>query len=254
MSEQAHVSPSTPQPAAAGAVLVTGGSGTIGRGICLAFARAGWQVGVHYWRNKAAAESVLAAVYSAGGTGALYQADIRDRDSVQRMVRQQGGEADGPLVLVCNAGVAAGALVVRQREDQWTDVVATNLSGTFHCLQAMAPMLIRRGGGSIVVIGSHAGHGGAAGQSAYAASKAGLVGLVRSAALEWGPSNVRVNLLLPGWHHSPLSESAMPGQWADHALDRPPSLEEVSRTVVYLAQLRDISGQVWNCDSRQYGS
>ena len=103
-----------------------------------------------------------------------------------------------------------------------------------------------------MVIGSHAGFHGTTGQAAYAASKAGLIGLVQTAAQEWGMGNVRVNLLLPGWQNTGLSEGAMPEgeQWQDHALGRPPSREEVARTVLYLAQCHDLSGQVWNCDSR----
>jgi 3-oxoacyl-[acyl-carrier protein] reductase len=116
----------------------------------------------------------------------------------------------------------------------------------------MAPPLLARGGGSIVVIGSHAGFHGSTGQVAYAASKAGLIGLVHTAAQEWGAGNVRVNLLLPGWQKTGLSEGAMPADdsWNGHALGRPPSREEVAMTVLHLAQLNDVSGQVWNCDSR----
>ena len=131
-------------------------------------------------------------------------------------------------------------------------MIETNLTGTFHCLRAMAAPLIRSGGGSIVVIGSHAGFHGSIGQAAYAASKAGLIGLVKTAAWEWGTSNVRVNLLLPGWHRTALSEAALQDDsgWTDHALRRPPSLEEVARTVVHVAERQDVSGQIWNCDSR----
>jgi 3-oxoacyl-[acyl-carrier protein] reductase len=116
----------------------------------------------------------------------------------------------------------------------------------------MAPLLLARGGGSIVVIGSYAGFHGSAGQAAYAASKAGLIGLVNTAAQEWGAGNVRVNLLLPGWQKTGLSEGAIPegDNWNGHTLDRPPSREEVAKTVLHLAQLNDVSGQVWNCDSR----
>jgi 3-oxoacyl-[acyl-carrier protein] reductase len=116
----------------------------------------------------------------------------------------------------------------------------------------MAPTLLARGGGSIIVVGSHAGFHGATGQVAYAASKAGLIGLVKTAAQEWGPRNVRVNLVLPGWQKTGLSEGAMPESegWLNHALRRPPSLIEVAATILHLAQLKDISGQVWNCDSR----
>jgi 3-oxoacyl-[acyl-carrier protein] reductase len=157
-----------------------------------------------------------------------------------------------PYTFICNAGLAASSLLLRQSEDQWADVVHTNLTGFFHCLQAMAPPLLAQGGGSIVVIGSHAGFHGSTGQAAYAASKAGLIGLVKTAAQEWGPQNVRVNLVLPGWQQTGMSEDAKLDQkdWEDHALHRPPALEEVARTIVYVAQLKDMSGQVWNCDSR----
>lgn len=154
--------------------------------------------------------------------------------------------------MICNAGIGQGDLLVRHSSDIWDTVIATNLTGTFHCLQALAPHLIDRGGGSVIVIGSHTGFHGATGQSAYATSKAGLIGLVRTAALEWGPQNIRVNLVLPGWQKTDLTEGIFPeGQgWLDHALRRSPNMQEVVETVVHLAQLKDVSGQVWNCDSR----
>jgi 3-oxoacyl-[acyl-carrier protein] reductase len=234
------------------AVLVTGASGGIGRAISLAFAAAGWSVGIHYHRNKAAAEGTLTQVVAIGGTGTLYEADIRESHAVQEMVEVSCRRAPVPSVFICNAGIGGSHLLLRQREDDWAEVVDTNLTGTFHCLRAMAPPLLAHGGGSIVVIGSHAAFHGSTGQAAYAASKAGLIGLVRTAAQEWGSGNVRVNLLLPGWQKTELSEGAMPAgdNWNDHALGRAPSREEVARTVFHLAQLNDVSGQVWNCDSR----
>ena len=234
------------------AVLVTGASGGIGRAISMAFAAAGWSVGVHYHRNKTAAEDTLTRVVAAGGTGALYQADIRESHAVQQMVDASCCQVPEPSVFVCNAGIGGSSLVLKQREEDWVEVLATNLTGTFHCLRAMAPPLLARGGGSIVVIGSHAGFHGSIGQAAYAASKAGLIGLVKSATQEWGSQNIRVNLILPGWQRTGLSEGTMPESdgWMGHALRRPPSIEEVAKTVLHLAQLKDVSGQVWNCDSR----
>jgi 3-oxoacyl-[acyl-carrier protein] reductase len=234
------------------AVLVTGASGGIGRAISLAFAAAGWSVGVHYHRNKAAAEGTLTQVVAIGATGTLYEADIRECHAVEQMVEASCRLVPAPSVFVCNAGIGGNHLLLRQREEDWAEVIATNLTGTFYCLRAMAPPLLARGGGSIVVIGSHAGFHGSIGQSAYAASKAGLIGLVHTAAQEWGGGNVRVNLLLPGWQKTELSEGAMPtdDSWNGHALGRPPLREEVAKTVMHLAQLNDVSGQVWNCDSR----
>ncbi len=234
------------------AVLVTGASGGIGRAISLAFAAAGWFVGVHYYRNKMAADDTLRQVEATGGTGTLYEADICDSHAVRQMVEASCSRVPAPLVFVCNAGIGEGHLLLRQDEEDWAHVLATNLTGTFHCLRAMAPPLLAHGGGSIVVIGSHAGFHGSSGQAAYAASKAGLIGLVHTAAQEWGAGNVRVNLLLPGWQKTELTTGIMPADdnWNDHALGRPPSREEVAQTVVHLALLRDVSGQVWNCDSR----
>ena len=234
------------------AVLVTGASGGIGRAISLAFAAAGWSVGVHYHRNKPAAEATLTQVVAAGGAGVLYEADIRAPHAVQQMVEASCRQVPVPSVFICNAGIGGSHLLLRQRDEDWADVLATNLTGTFHCLRAMAPLLLARGGGSIVVIGSYAGFHGSTGQTAYAASKAGLIGLVNTAAQEWGAGNVRVNLLLPGWQKTGLSEGAIPecDNWNGHALGRPSSREEVAKTVLHLAQLNDVSGQVWNCDSR----
>jgi 3-oxoacyl-[acyl-carrier protein] reductase len=234
------------------AVLVTGASGGIGRAISLAFAAAGWSVGIHYHRNKAAAEDTLSQMAAIGGTGALDEADIREAHAVQQMVEASCRRMPVPSVFICNAGIAGSHLLLRQREDDWAEMVETNLTGTFHCLRAMAPPLLAHGGGSIVVIGSYAAFHGSIGQAAYAASKAGLIGLVRTVAQEWGAGNVRVNLLLPGWQKTELSQEAMPAgnNWNDHALGRAPLREEVAKTVLHLAQLNDVSGQVWNCDSR----
>jgi len=233
-------------------VLITGASGGIGRAISLAFAAVGWHVGVHYSRNKAAAETTLRQVLACGGTGRLYHADIRNFDTVQKMIDDWQQQTPITSAFICNAGIAESGLLVRHSERLWAEVVATNLTGTFHCLRAMAPVLLTGGGGSIVVVGSHTGFHGAVGQAAYATSKAGLTGLVKTAAWEWGPQNIRINLILPGWQKTHLTEGVFPEGtgWMDHALRRPSSLEEAARTVVYLAQLRDVSGQVWNCDSR----
>jgi 3-oxoacyl-[acyl-carrier protein] reductase len=212
----------------------------------------GWSVGIHYYRRKAAAELLLAELQGAGGAAALYQADVRDAQSVQQMVDVFSRDSGRPVSFICVAGIGSGELVLNLKDDHWQEVIATNLTGLFHCLRAMAPVLQVQGGGSIVAVGSYAGYQGTAGQAAYAASKAGLIGLVKTAALEWGPDNICVNLLWPGWQQTNLAESAIRRRqaWADHALRRPPALDEVVRTIVHLAQINDVSGQVWNCDSR----
>ena len=234
------------------AVLVTGASGGIGQAISRGFGKAGWCVGIHYHREKLAAESTLHDVQEAGGSGQLYEADVRDAQAVHDLVAAFIRDNPRPVCFVCCAGVGSGSLLLKLSTEEWADVMATNLTGTFHSLRAMAPALLAQGGGSIVVLGSHAGFQGSIGQAAYAASKAGLVGLVKTAAVEWGPDHICINLVLPGWQHTRLTTEAMSRgqQWRDHALGRPPALEEVVRTVMHLVELKDVSGQVWNCDSR----
>ena len=231
---------------------MTGASGGIGGAISRAFGRAGWCVGVHYHKGKASGEAVLDHIQRAGGTGTLYEADVRDAQSIEQMVGAFSRNSPPPLSFVCAAGVGSSHLLLKMHEDQWANVIATNLTGLFHCLCAMAPSLLRQGGGSITIVGSYAGYQGSAGQAPYAASKAGQVGLVKTAALEWGPQNICVNLVWPGWQNTKLADGFVPGRegWGDHALRRSPALDEVADTVVHLAQLKDVSGQVWNCDSR----
>ncbi len=181
----------------------------------------------------------------------LLQADLRDGKQTREMVNQlidRWGRLD---VLVCNAGVASSELVLRTGFETWAAVVETNLTGAFHCLQAAGPVMVRQHGGSVIIVGSLAGLQGAAGQAAYAASKAGLTGLVKTTAKEWGSSNIRVNMVLPGWQKTALAGSAFPDEAsADHALGRTPALKAVADTIYRLALLQDSSGQVWNLDNR----
>lgn len=206
---------------------------------------------MHYRTHAQAAARTAAAVRKHGGTAMLLHADVRDGKQTQEMVAQlvdRWGRLD---VMVCNAGVASGALVLRAEAEAWATVVATNLTGTFHCLRAAGSVMVAQRDGAVIVIGSLAGVQGTAGQAAYAASKAGLLGLVKTAAKEWGRQNVRVNAVLPGWQKTALAGPAFPDDaLADHALGRTPSLEDLARTIYQLALQRDSSGQVWNLDSR----
>ncbi len=233
-------------------VLVTGASGGIGRAICLEFARTRWSVGVHYHSRLAEAERTAAEVGASGGDALPLCADVRRADQVEKMVGaviDHWGHLD---VLVCAAGLASRQLLTRTGAEVWDAIVETNLTGAFLCMKAAAERMLPRRSGGIVVIGSYAGLQGRPGQAAYAASKAGLVGLVKTAAREWGPSNLRVNLVLPGWQHTAMTGfgAAVPEDLSDHALGRSPSIQEVARSVVHLAQLHDVSGQLWNLDSR----
>lgn len=232
-------------------VLVTGASGGIGRALCLAFGAEGWRVGVHYRMRARDAARTAALVRGRGGAALCLQADIRDDKQTQEMVNRvidRWGRLD---VMVCNAGAASSEFVLRMKADTWAAAVETNLTGTFHCLQAAGEVMAGQCDGAVIVIGSLAGLQGSVGQAAYAASKAGLAGLIKTAAKEWGERNIRVNMVLPGWHKTRLSGRAFPNDVPpDHILGRTPSLESVARIIYQLALLRDSSGQVWNLDSR----
>ncbi len=233
-------------------VLVTGGSRGIGRAICLQFGQAGWRIGIHYRQRREDADRTACAVAECGGEGWPVQADIRSREQVGGMVQQVLERWSRLDVLVCSAGSASSGLVLKTSEDAWGTVIETNLTGTFHCVSAVAEHMLARRYGAVIVVGSFSGIQGRKGQAAYAAAKGGLLGLVKSAAREWGKYNVTVNAIFPGWHATELSREAMPeaADLADHVLGRTPDLHEVARTIYHLAQLKDISGQVWNLDSR----
>lgn len=240
------------RPTASRTVLITGASGVIGRALCLRFAKSGWRIGIHYYSRAEAAHETALAVKEAGAEATEYQADIRDPREVEQMTRSCAAAWGSLDVLVCNAGAAIGTLLVRTDADDWDRIIATNLTGTFHCLQAAAAGMIERRRGAIIVMGSYAGFQGSTGQTAYAASKAGLLGLVRSAAREWGEHNLRVNLVLPGWRQTAMTApvAAAPNIRQTHLLGRAPRLSSVVATVYRLACNRDTSGQVWNVDSR----
>jgi 3-oxoacyl-[acyl-carrier protein] reductase len=237
----------------ASTVLVTGGSGGIGRAICCRFGAAGWHVAVHYSTRRQAAEQTCSLVKDAGGTALPYRADIRDAAGVPGMI-QQVTERSGSLdVLVANAGQASSRLLLRHPNHEWSDVIETNLTGAFHCLRAAGQVMLRQGAGSIVLIGSYAAFQGGPGQAAYAAAKAGLVGLMKSVAREWGLSNVRINMVLPGWQRTSLAGNSLPmdrDRLDDHVLGRTPAIEAVATTVYTVALQPDTSGQIWNVDSR----
>ncbi len=216
------------------------------------FGRAGWRVAVHYREQRAEADRTAALLADVGGEGFPVCADIRDAAQVGAMVRTVLTRWRRLDVLVCNAGLASSRLVLRMGPDEWEATIGTNLTGTFHCLRAVADHMLARGGGSVIVVGSLAGVQGYPGQAAYAASKGGLLGLVKTAAREWGRSKVTINAVFPGWHRTGMSGSAMPEAAGldAHALGRTPDIGEVARSVYHLALLKDVSGQVWNLDSR----
>ena len=233
-------------------VLVTGASRGLGRAIALGFGRTGDRIVVNYRTDAVEAERTVRAVAEAGGTAVAYQADVRDAKSVAAMVAatmDRWGRLD---ILVCNAAATEDRLLLRVSDEAWDRVVATTLTGAFHCLQQAGAVMQARKAGAVILIGSLAGLQGRAGQSPYAAAKAGLIGLMRSVAREWGSSNVRINMVLPGWHATALTgfrDDPAPAPFKP-VLGRGTTPDAVAEFVVGLAALPNVSGQVFTLDSR----
>ncbi|NKB82713.1 MAG: SDR family NAD(P)-dependent oxidoreductase [Nitrospirales bacterium] len=232
--------------------LIIGGSGTIGEAICHQFAREGWHIGIHYRKRKAQAQEIRQHVEQAGGTGSLYQADIRDFQQVHHSIRTFHADCGRIDVLIYAVGTTANQLVLRTSPQTWRDVLDTNLTGVFFCLKAAGPILCAQKTGAVLIVGSLSSVNGQPGQSAYAASKAGLLGLLKTAAKEWGRENICINALFPGWHQSRLSEETFPNseELQNHVLHRTPNLSKVAEMAYHIANLSDTSGQIFNLDSR----
>jgi 3-oxoacyl-[acyl-carrier protein] reductase len=187
--------------------LVTGGSRGIGAAISLELAAAGATVAVNYARNADAAAAVCGEIVDAGGTAHAIAGDVATPDGARALVEQV--EADvGPIdALVCNAGITRDNLIMKLGVDDWRAVIDTNLGGAFFCCQAVSRPMLKRRRGAIVTLSSIVGVHGNPGQTNYAASKAGLIGLTKSLAKELGARGIRVNAIAPGYIATELTDA-----------------------------------------------
>jgi 3-oxoacyl-[acyl-carrier protein] reductase len=233
-------------------VMVTGASRGLGRAIAVGFGQAGDRVVVNYRTSAAEANQTARAIDKAGGTAVVYQADVRDAKNVAAMVAATVDRWQRLDVLVCNAAATDDRLLLRVSDEAWDKVVATTLTGAFHCLQQAGAVMQARKAGAVILIGSLAGLQGRAGQAPYTAAKAGLIGLMRSVAREWGSSNVRINMILPGWHATALTGFIDDPALApfEPVLGRGTTPDAVADFVVALAAMPNVSGQTFTLDSR----
>jgi 3-oxoacyl-[acyl-carrier protein] reductase len=180
-------------------VVVTGSSRGIGAEVAVKAASEGATVAVHFHTGAEAAERTLARVREAGGDGATFEADLEDGDQAERLVRaaiDRFGRVDG---LVNNAGRTQVGGLLELEPGEWDAVIATDLTAAYRTSRAAIPGMVERGGGSIVNVASRLGQAGVARTAAYSAAKAGLIGLTRALAMEFGPTGVRVNAVAPGF-------------------------------------------------------
>ncbi|MGP0590944.1 SDR family NAD(P)-dependent oxidoreductase [Nitrospira sp. T9] len=233
-------------------VMVFGGSGIIGGAIATVFGCQGWRVGLHYHQHQTVAKETAAAITKAGGKSHLYQADVTNSSQIQAILQEFIQSHHSLNVMVWAVGMGSSKLLVKTSPEDWTRILHTNLTGAYTVLKALAPIFEQQNNGSVILVGSLSGEQGVAGQAAYAASKAGLVGLMHTVAKEWGVFNIRMNMVFPGWHLSPISEPGWDAamELGNHTLHRTPSLQYVATSIYHLALSPDTSGQIWNLDSR----
>lgn len=223
--------------------IVTGGSRGIGRAIALELANEGASVVVNYRANADAAQETVSVITEFGGTATAMQANVSDFEQAMGLIDQTIGLYNQIDILVNNAGTTADTLLLRMSEDDWDRIIDINLKTVFNCSKAvLRPMMKtsrKSGYGRIINISSVSGLSGMAGQTNYAASKAGIHGFTKALAREVGARGITVNAVLPGLIKTDLTAD-MPAEMVEQyqsisALGRVGSLSEVAGVVSFLA-------------------
>jgi len=234
--------------------IVTGASRGIGRAVALRLAREGAKIIVNYAGNHAAAQKTVDEIKVVGGEAMLFQADVADAQAVGELVKAATAASGRIDILVNNAGITRDNILALMKEEDWDAVIATNLKGIFNCTKAVAKVMIKQRAGKIINMTSVIGIAGNAGQTNYAAAKAGVIGFTKSAAKELAARGITVNAVAPGYITTDMS-AAMPDQAKIELaksipLSRLGKPEDVAETVLFLASdaANYITGQTINVD------
>ena len=228
--------------------VITGAAGGLGKEIALAFYKNGYGAVINYLESEKSAQELAEMI---GDMAISAKADVSRFEDVSKMaeyVCKKWGRVD---VLVNNAGVIKDALLIRQSEKDWDRIMDVNLKGTFNCIKAFAPLM--KEGGHIINISSYSGLKGKEGQAAYSASKAALLGLTKTAAIELAEFKIKVNAILPGYMPTKMgvnAEEAMKKAKEVSLLGTLSDPKEAARFIVYLAGTENITGQVFCLESR----
>ena len=230
--------------------LVTGASRGIGRAIALALAAKGFAVALNYAGSHDAAEAVKKEIEEAGGKAFTIQGDVSKSEDVDRIFKAVKDEFGGLDVLVNNAGINRDALLIRMKDSNWVDVIATDLKSDFLTTKAAAAMMMRKRKGSIINISSVVGIMGNIGQANYAAAKAGVIGLTKACAKEMAARNIRGNAVAPGFIETAMTdgipEKIREGMISSIPMGRMGQPEDIAKAVCFLASDDSsyITGQV----------
>jgi len=230
--------------------VVTGGSRGIGRAVCLKLAALGAKVAVNYVSRSDAADETVAAIKAAGGEAFTVQFDIGDAAQVEGAFKKILADQGRIDILVNNAGITRDNLLLKLKESDWDAVMDTNLKGAFNCIKAVYRPMMKQRGGRIINITSVIGFAGNAGQANYAAAKAGLMGLTKSAARELASRGVTVNAVAPGYIVTDMTGELNDEVKAKILSEIPMGLlgepDDVAGAVAYLAsdEARYMTGQV----------
>ncbi len=237
--------------------LITGASRGIGRAIAHELAAHGASVAVNYRTSLSAAEEVRYDIRQLGCECELFQGDISDRQHARRLIREVGNHFRSIDILVNNAGITRDRSIRKMTDDDWADVIDTNLNSVFYCTSAVLPVMIEQKFGRIVNIASFSGQAGNFGQANYAASKGGIIAMTKVLALELAKFNITANVVSPGFTETEMVAS-IPGDVLEQIIAKVPLKrlarpEEIAKAVAFLICDGDyITGQQINVNGGIY--
>lgn len=234
--------------------LVTGAGRGIGRAIAKALAKEGAAVIVNYGGNETSAQETVDSIMADGGSAEKYKCDVSDFAAVGEMIQYVVGKYRKLDILVNNAGITKDGLMMKMSEEDFDSVLSVNLKGTFNCIRNVSRQMLKQRSGRIINMSSVVGLAGNAGQVNYAASKAGVIGVTKSAAKELASRGITVNAIAPGYIDtdmtSVLSDSVKETVLSAIPLGRMGAVEDIAETAVFLASDKAsyITGQVISVD------
>ncbi|WP_411955427.1 3-oxoacyl-[acyl-carrier-protein] reductase [Alkalibacillus sp. S2W] len=234
--------------------LVTGASRGIGRAIALELAKNGANVVVNYAGNQARADEVVEEIKEFGQEAIAYQANVSSSEEVTAMIKQTVDQFGSVDILVNNAGITRDNLLMRMKEEEFDEVIDTNLKGVFNCIKGVTRQMMKQRGGKIVNVASIVGVMGNPGQVNYVAAKSGVIGMTKSVAKELAARDVNVNAVAPGFIATDMTEDLTDDQKQQMydmiPLNRLGDPEDVARVVRFLASddAKYMTGQTLHVD------